>query len=164
MIQTCNQTSKNGKPCTRPLGHCAPHGNLWCSTCGQAERKVGIYCAACHSARGKRWVRANKALHRDMVRTCLRRLKLEVVSHYCGGDIRCQCAGCPIRHIDLLTVDHVRGDGYRHRTQTNKKLNGQHIYYWLRTNNFPTGFQILCGACNIAKRNNVSCPRYGQDH
>ena len=32
------------------------------------------------------------------------------------------------------------------------------IYDWLKKNNFPPGFQVLCGSCNFAKGKYGSCP------
>jgi hypothetical protein len=76
--------------------------------------------------------------------------KDEVYNAY-GGYI-CRCCGetDPI----FLTIDHVNNDGYVHRKQFKTD-----IYSWLRTNGYPSGFQVLCWNCNRAKHyNNGICP------
>lgn len=84
--------------------------------------------------------------------------KIKVLMKYCRGRIRCQCKGCPIKHISLLTIDHRKPI---------KKLRGRAgpmIISWIIGNNFPKGFQILCGSCNLAKGVKSRCPRYGKKH
>jgi hypothetical protein len=87
-------------------------------------------------------------------------LKITVVKHYCNGKIRCQCNGCPIRDISLLTVDHIKPIGSLRR----RSLYSQNLHRWIISHNFPKGFQILCGACNLAKGASSNCPRYGKKH
>jgi hypothetical protein len=54
-------------------------------------------------------------------------------------------------------VDHVENDGYKYRGK-NKNVHSN-IYAWLIRNNFPSGFQLLCANCNLAKhRNKGVCP------
>jgi hypothetical protein len=85
-------------------------------------------------------------------------LKLEVLWHYCKGKIRCQCKGCPIRHPSLLTLDHIKPIRKR------SPVFGEEFYRSIIKKKFPSGFQILCGSCNSAKRANHHCPRYGKKH
>lgn len=89
-----------------------------------------------------------------------KKIKFEVFSHYCKGLVRCQCKGCPIKHIDLLTLDHkipVRKTSRRRKT-------GYHFWFWLKRNGCPDGFQILCASCNFSKKRNFRCSRYGKTH
>jgi len=37
-------------------------------------------------------------------------------------------------------------------------IGGNGLPYWLKKNNFPPGFQVLCANCNFAKRNSRYCP------
>jgi hypothetical protein len=77
------------------------------------------------------------------------------LEHYSGGVPRCDC--CGEKNIKFLTIDHVNNDGKVHR-QTNKEA-GWHIYRWLRKNNFPGGFRVLCYNCNMGRaKNNGVCP------
>jgi hypothetical protein len=77
------------------------------------------------------------------------RLKTEVFSHYCGGDIKCN--GCDERELELLTIDHINGGGNKHRKLTGMKT-GKHCYGWLKRNHYPNGFQVLCWNCQFKKK------------
>ena len=71
------------------------------------------------------------------------RLKKAVLSHY--GPLKCACCGEP--HIELLTLDHMNGDGAAHRKKHPKAKN---LYIWLRQNDYPPGYEILCFNCNYS--------------
>jgi hypothetical protein len=87
-------------------------------------------------------------------RKSLYNLRLLIIKHY-GS--RCTC--CEETNIDLLTIDHINGGGTKHI----KKLGGTHNFYrWLRDNNFPPGFQVLCHNCNDGRHiNGGICPHKG---
>jgi len=81
------------------------------------------------------------------------RVKDEVFNHY-GGYI---CACCGITHKVFLTIDHIHGGGSKHRKETGG--GGKFNYRWIRKNNYPEGFQVLCWNCNCGRaRNNDICP------
>lgn len=65
---------------------------------------------------------------------------------------KCNC--CGESRPEFLCVDHVQNDGAAHR----KKLKGYSIYHWLINNKFPSGFQLLCHNCNMAKGLYGYCP------
>lgn len=78
--------------------------------------------------------------------------------HYCGGqEPHCQCVGCTETHIEFLTIDHVKGDGAAHRKETGLRT-GSDTYAWLRRNNFPAGFRVLCFNCNASEGFHGYCP------
>jgi len=79
-----------------------------------------------------------------------RRMKtrIKVLSHY--GN---KCACCGETETKFLTIDHIKGGGYKHR----KKIRVP-FYYWLIKNDFPEGFQVLCMNCNFAKGMHGECP------
>lgn len=82
-------------------------------------------------------------LHRDIV-------KYEVMHHYSNGKMCCN--NCGIDVYPLLTVDHVNNDGAKHRREITKGRSvSSALYQWLRSNNYPTGFQVLCQNCNYFK-------------
>jgi hypothetical protein len=91
-------------------------------------------------------------------------LKVEVFKHYCKGTIQCQCLKCPITYIDLLTIDHKKGDGRKHVSKSGNRLTGLRLYAWLKNHGYPVGFQVLCWSCNGAKGIKKRCPRYGKKH
>jgi hypothetical protein len=87
----------------------------------------------------------------------LRRLKEKVFSHYCRGPVR--CSNCPEIRLGALTIDHVTGGGNDHRRSI-KIDGGNAMYKWLKRNDYPEGFRVLCMNCNIlayleAKRRNA---------
>lgn len=71
-----------------------------------------------------------------------------------GGPI-CKC--CGETEMGFLTIDHTNNNGATHR----KKIGRVNIYLWLKNNNYPSGFQVLCMQCNFVKgkrnRNGI-CP------
>jgi len=80
-----------------------------------------------------------------------RRYKLAAYSAY-GGMI---CACCGETMEAFLSIDHINNDGAEHR----KGVNRRNLYKWLKANNYPPGFQILCMNCNFGKaRNGGVCP------
>jgi len=78
----------------------------------------------------------------------------------------CRCCGENF-HVDFLAIDHISG---RHKMNYepelvklgySSKLLGSTLYVWIRKNNFPDGFQVLCNNCNYAKgmkKNKNKCP------
>jgi len=70
-------------------------------------------------------------------------LRLEILKHYSGGTEKCAC--CGIREIEFLTIDHIKGGGAKHRKEVGQ---GTTFYNWIKRNNFPKGFRILCMNCN----------------
>jgi len=132
------------------------------------------FCDECVKAHDREYYYKNS---KKTIEDALQRhaqIKLETILHYCENNPRCQCPGCHTHHIELLTIDHIKGNGANHRQKINggkRRQNngvargcGTAIHYWLRKNNYPKGFQILCGSCNFAKRNKKQCPLHGQLH
>ena len=99
------------------------------------------------------------------------RLRMSALIHYSKSisnvDIpTCACCG-ENSIIDFLCIDHIKGKkvmenddelvklGYKWQWDTNK------LMLWLKNNNYPVGFQVLCHNCNFAKgmvKNNYTCP------
>ena len=92
-----------------------------------------------------------KPLKREYARRKQAILKEEVFACY-GGAI---CSCCAETELLFLTIDHIKGDGAQHR----KNVSGNNIYQWLKKNDYPKGFQVLCLNCNRGKwLNNGICP------
>lgn len=91
-------------------------------------------------------------------------LKLEIFIHYGGNAPKCACCGEPI--YEFLTLDHINNDGGKHRKELNPKKQSSTTYYvWIKQNNYPEGYQILCMNCNFGKRmNNGICPHKIQEY
>ena len=89
-----------------------------------------------------------KRKRRD-TRKAHRRRRMEVIDHY-GG----KCACCSETELKFLGMDHVNGGGNEHRRQ----MKSQNIYVWLKKNNWPDEFQVLCHNCNLSKGFYGQCP------
>lgn len=123
------------------------------------------YCRECSRARTSRWYRSGgreKALarvleirlrdpeaKRKQYREWAWNRKLEAIAHY-GG--RCEC--CGEAEPKFLALDHKDNDGNKHR----KLIGNVKIYTWLKKNDWPDNFQILCHNCNMAKAFWKICP------
>jgi len=108
------------------------------------QKRVGdVRYRAAHPKRLKRSAKAS----RD-------KLKQQVISHY-GG----HCACCGESEIAFLTIDHINNDGRDDRMQlTGFNKGGSGFYRSVRQRGYPTGYQVLCWNCNLAKALYGSCP------
>ena len=75
------------------------------------------------------------------------KLKLEVLTYYGNGI--CACVQCGFTDIRALSIDHIKGDGAQWRKKTGK-TSGL-LYFWLKDNKFPEGYQTLCMNCQFIK-------------
>ena|SRR3990167_3855840 len=66
-----------------------------------------------------------------------------------------KCACCGETEPLFLNIDHVNNDGAKHRKQYGSTYG---VYLWIRRNNYPNNFQILCWNCNQAKGLCGICP------
>jgi len=67
------------------------------------------------------------------------------------GGVVCNC--CGENHLECLNIDHIKGGGRAHRRKT-----GTVLYIWLKQNNYPPGFRVLCTNCNFARGRYGYCP------
>ena len=65
----------------------------------------------------------------------------------------CRCTGCKTNVIELLVIDHKKK-----RTKEEKGLAGKPLYEYLKKNNYPDGYQVLCLSCNFVKEKYDKCP------
>lgn len=75
-------------------------------------------------------------------------MKNEVFSHY-SPELKCR--QCGFSDIRALSIDHIEGGGRKH-LQDNDIWSGTGLYLWLKRNNYPEGFQVLCMNCQAIKR------------
>lgn len=87
-----------------------------------------------------------KQVYREKIRD-------EVFKAY-GGFV---CSCCDEDEPLFMTIDHVHGID-----KTNAEIvrcrSGMKLYHYLRKNNYPSGFQVLCHNCNFAKGQYGICP------
>lgn len=100
----------------------------------------------------KKWHLKNRDLILEKQKEYRLKIKLEVFSHYCNGEIKCQC--CSEKIIEFLSIDHVDGGGTKHR----KQIGRGNLYRWLINNNFPNNYRVLCHNCNQAIGIYGKCP------
>lgn len=72
-----------------------------------------------------------------------RRIKNEVLGHYSNNSFLCALCG----DDKALSIDHINGGGAQHR-DTLRLNSSLQFYLWLRRNNFPDGYRVLCRSCN----------------
>lgn len=80
--------------------------------------------------------------------------RIAALRAYAGG-VEPACACCGESALAFLALDHVNGGGHKQR----QELGGGGFYVWLRKNNYPEGFQVLCHNCNLGRQlNGGTCP------
>jgi len=100
--------------------------------------------------RSQAWYHANKerVLTRNR-KNCLK-LRLQTLEAY--GN---KCACCGETQLAFLAIDHINGGGTKERKASN---GGTQVFRRLRRENWPSGYQVLCHNCNMAKAFYEKCP------
>lgn len=113
-----------------------------CSRCGDHVFEPGYrQCRAC--------IDAGCARHASR--------KLEILDAY-GGPV---CVGCGETTVCVLQMDHIYGGGHAQALELgngNVSRGRAKLYKWLRDNNFPPGFRVLCSNCNIRAARGIPFP------
>lgn len=152
-----------------------------CKTCYSAEQAVKVkarYHAAPEAKRAE--VRAHRRRLREAGLPEQRRVKANglmrpddyyaakrVSSNALIADLRDEtfaayggacCACCGESQIQFLSLDHINGNGNKHRKETGN-AGGHRFYRVLKKQGFPPGYQVLCMNCNCGRhRNGGICP------
>ena len=98
----------------------------------------------------------NKTIKRAQAQRGRNRLKVLVFSHYSPNGIP-QCACCKEQRLIFLTLDHMDGNGAKHKRSLGIH-GGSALYCWLKKNNYPPGYRVLCFNCNYAIFHLGFCP------
>lgn len=78
---------------------------------------------------------------------------MEALNAY-GGPV---CCSCGYVNVLALSIDHINGGGTKHRKTIG---GGSNFYTWLKKNNYPPGYRVLCMNCQfIAKRGKLDVPK-----
>lgn len=104
-----------------------------------------------------RFEEIRKATKGNQVR--YQKYRLMALTHYGGDPPKCKCCGEKI--FQFLVIHHPNNDGKKHRQQMRKKYSWG-IYEFLKRNNYPPGFDVLCYNCNLAIAYYGSCPHQSQ--
>lgn len=111
------------------------------------------WCKDCAKADKEKRKAADPEYYKELSKRKTRKLRMEVLTHYSSDPPHCAC--CGESHIEFLALDHIDGNGNKHRKTI---PSGSYIYQWIRNNKFPPGFQVLCHNCNMAKGFYGYCP------
>lgn len=166
--RTCSNEADDGfKSCTR----CREYRKTYYENYRAKRPRAGLCCKKdCPNTPKPGFKTCERCLARqkayeDSIRPQLRegkhkwyqQLKGEVFEKY-GGPV---CACCGVTHIEFLSIDHSEGNGAAHRAEVNgDPRNGKNLYVWLRKNNFPPGFRVLCMNCNFSLGHHGYCPHH----
>ena len=92
-----------------------------------------------------------KDCHNEDSRKRNKKYRYDALMYYSNGKLKCDCCGENI--YEFLAIDHIKGGGNKHR----KKMT-EMIYTFLRRNNYPDGYRVLCHNCNQAIGYYGKCP------
>jgi hypothetical protein len=69
-----------------------------------------------------------------------------------------KCQRCGFDDIRALSIDHINGGGRKHTREMKLRSDGRALYEWIKEDNYPQGFQVLCMNCQWIKRDeNLEC-------
>lgn len=125
--------------------------NYWCRECvnqysKEWHRKEYLKNPKRFREKTRLWNLKNPKRKKEISKNWRLKLRTEVLKHYGGGIPKCVC--CGEKETMFLSIDHINNDGKEDRR---KHGSGNTFYYWLRKNNYPKGYQVLCHNCNLAK-------------
>lgn len=108
-----------------------------CSCCGKNQLCNKRFCQKCADRHNRK-----KAIKYQTIK--------DAVFEAYGGYI-CSCCGEDIKAF--LSIDHIDGGGKKHREDIKVDF-----YSWLKRNNYPSGYQVLCMNCQFGRKNCGVCP------
>lgn len=86
-----------------------------------------------------------RAHSRENANNYHKKLRFDALTAYSVGGLKCAC--CGENNIEFLAIDHINGGGNQHKKVIGKN---KRFYLWLKENNYPEGFRILCHNCNMS--------------
>jgi hypothetical protein len=123
----------------------------WCKSC---TKKYSDEYNKSHVEENREYSRnyykENKEKENKRTKINREKLRLEVLLHYSNGELCCDC--CGEKEFEFLSIDHIYGGGREHRKESGN------LYLWLKRNNFPDGFRVLCYNCNFSMGHYGRCP------
>lgn len=124
--------------------------------CIECKKKCNLIYRNSHKKEAREYSKNYSITHKDIIREYKKqyndKLRKEVLGYYSNNIFECAC--CGESHIEFLGIDHVNGGGFKHR----KNIKRNNIYFWLKSNNFPSGFRVLCYNCNLSLGFYGYCP------
>jgi len=151
-----------------------------CLRCGKSFKKSyhngKKYCDDCVLYRSREYGRLrmrerwknpeDRKLLCESTRKAAAKLRLDVLMYYSKGKLRCMCSGCRTTYFGFLQLDHIKGDGHSHLGKNGRRLSSCALFNFLKKNNYPKGYQVLCNNCNGpgGKGTKEKCPLHGKRH
>lgn len=100
--------------------------------------------------KARKWTQENPERKRLVTEKANQRVRIETLTYYGQGKL--SCIKCGFSDILALTLDHINGDGNKHRRRDKKiAMGGVPLYYQLRKQGYPKGYQTLCMNCQFIK-------------
>lgn len=137
LCQSCGATPKEG----RTLCQSCIDERSQTSSRHYRERKAAGTCCFCHRKPVEGQVVC--AYHLQQKADYRSQIKLAAFDAY-GGPV---CSECGEDDVSILEIDHINGGGTRHRKELGM-TGGYQFYLWLRNENYPDGYRVLCPTCN----------------
>jgi len=128
----------------------------WCKKCLRSDAKARYHKTKKNDPEklkkyARDWFEKNRERSYFLSKRSYEKRRYETLCAYGGIPPRCSC--CKEKEIKFLSFDHIKGGGLKHAREIKTSL-----MLWLRRNNYPKGFQILCHNCNFAKGHYGKCP------
>lgn len=149
-----------GKPhCHRCKTTNPPDGfasNGYCRPCSREYAHTRYYGPQ-HERLKAQWrnhARKNYSKYRARSKQARWQLKVDTLAAY-GGI----CACCGEAEPMFLGIDHISGGGTKHRRELG---GGGRFYRFLKINDWPSGYRVLCHNCNMAYGFFGQCPHTKQ--
>ena len=120
------------------------------------RRARHLACNLTPKAKARRYAYCRTAEFKERQKRKYREQRYEVLAHYSNGTVECACCGENI--IEFLAIDHLNGGGGKHIKALIQTKQSPTMFRWLRKQGYPTGYQILCHNCNMAKGFYGQCP------
>ena len=115
-------------------------------------------CKECSRIAARKWNKKHRVRCNINRRAWSTKLKLEVLKAY--GN-KCECCGEdePL----FLAIDHINGGGRQERLSM-KRESSKSFYIYLRQENYPDKYRILCHNCNVGRHiNGGICPHQAKE-
>lgn len=112
----------------------------------EKRRAAGRAYYVAHVEKIKQVKRAYYLTHKEKEWAVRQRTRFDVLQYYSNGIP--SCANCREQDLIVLTIDHINNDGAKLRKTQGT---GTRFYRWLKRNNYPEGYQVLCWNCNARK-------------
>lgn len=144
------------KECTKCLIHkplsCFSPNRYWCKDCtNEWQRLDRLKNNKKKRARDREYYEKTKYRYAEREKKYRVKLRKEAISIY-GKNCFC----CGESRYEFLAIDHINGNGNEERKRLG--VTGISFYKYLRKNNWPPGYRVICHNCNMSLGCYGYCP------